>query len=503
MAIRSGTALFLILLCVIGIPALAQDTLVNYAADSSDFANPERGFYLPSQTYAGNFKSLDSTELKNQFRGPAKHGSATYAIYPTLLLREYVLDTFKDKSLSASFLQLVDKDLQAAKDAGIKVILRFCYVNKTHKGNCPDKEGICPPYGDAPKQVVLNHIRQLRPLFAKHVSVIALLQEGFIGIWGENYYSDYFGDASDNGNGKLLDEDWNARKEVLAALLNSLPPSLMVQVRTPQIKQKFLYGPQTPVELAGMDKAVAFTGAPASRIGFHNDCFLASPDDYGTYYDYGSSSQPKQPANEVMRRYVEQDSKYVVVGGETCDDAYSPQNDCPPAGRAIDEMQAMHYSFLNTAYNNNVNNDWDSMGCMNTIRRKLGYRFALKSGLFPKEIRKGESLNVHFTVENEGFASPFKARPMFFVLRDSLNNKVYSFKCKSDIRTWYPGTIQVDEHLKIPVDLARGRYELLLWLPDADFSLQARPEYSIRLANKNSWEAASGYNKLNVFVEVK
>ncbi|MEX6690324.1 DUF4832 domain-containing protein [Danxiaibacter flavus] len=503
MAQRYGTFVLLILLNITGISAFAQDTTVIYTIDSTDFANPERGFYLPSQTYASSFKPLESPELKNQFRGPAKHGSASYAIYPTLLLREYVLDTFKDKLLSESFLQLVDKDLQAVKDAGIKVILRFCYVNKTHKGSCPDKEGICPPYGDAPKQFVLNHIRQLRPLFAKHVSIIALVQEGFIGIWGENYYTDYFGDASDNGNGKLLNEDWNARREVLTALLNSLPPSLMVQVRTPQIKQKFLYGPEAPVESAPMDKTIALSGAPASRIGFHNDCFLASPDDYGTYNDYGSSSQPKQSANDALRRYVEQDSKYVVVGGETCDDAYSPQNDCPPAGRAIDEMQAMHYSFLNTTYNNDVNNDWDSMGCINTIRKKLGYRLVLKNGIFPKVARKGDNINIHLTMENEGFASPFKLRPVYFVLRDSSNNKIYSLKCRSDIRTWFTGVTRVEEHLKVPVDMMPGRYELLLWLPDSDVLLHQRPAYSIRLANKNCWEAATGYNKLNVFVEVR
>ncbi len=495
--------LFMVLLYAMSLSVQAQDTIVTYASDTSDFANPERGFYLPSQTSASQFKPLESKELQKLFQGPAKHGSATYAIYPTLLLREYVLDTFKDKLLSQAFLRLVDNDLQAVKDAGIKVILRFCYVNKTHKGNCPDKEGICPPYGDAPKQVMLNHIRQLKSLFTKHVAVIALLQQGFIGIWGENYYTDYFGDASDNGNGRIMDDDWNARHEILAALLNSLPASRMVQVRTPQIKQKFLYGPTAVVSSAPLDRVAAFSGSVGSRIGFHNDCFLASADDYGTYYDYGNSNQAKQPANEVMRRYVEQNSKYVVVGGETCDDAYSPENDCPPSGHAVEEMQAMHYTFLNSAYNNNVNNDWDSMGCMNSIKKKLGYRLVLKSGVIAKEARKGESLDVHLTVENEGFASPFNARPMFFVLRNSTSNKVYYLKCKSDIRTWFTGAIQVNEHLKVPIDFERGRYELLLWLPDADASLYQRPEYSIRLANSNCWEAETGYNKLNVFVEVK
>ena len=42
-------------------------------------------------------------------------------------------------------------------------------------------------------------------------------------------------------------------------------------------------------------------------IGHHNDCFLASSLDRGTYVD-----------RAVEYPYLEADSKYTVVGGETC-----------------------------------------------------------------------------------------------------------------------------------------------------------------------------------------
>jgi len=38
---------------------------------------------------------------------------------------------------------------------------------------------------------------------------------------------------------------------------------------------------------------------------------------------------------------------------------------------------------------------------------------------------------------------------------------------------------------------------VLLHLPDEYASIAARPEYSIRLANNDVWEANTGYNKLN------
>jgi hypothetical protein len=56
--------------------------------------------------------------------------------------------------------------------------------------------------------------------------------------------------------------------------------------------------------------------------------------------------------------------------------------------------------------------------------------------------------------------------------------------------------------MKIPDDFPAGDYEMLLNLPDAYASIAPRPEYSIRLANNDVWEAATGYNKLNHTIKV-
>ena len=296
-------SLVIVLLISITWATNAQNTTLHYEETSEDFPNPERGFYIPIGTAASHFKPLDSATLKTEFTGPRKHGSARYAIYSTLLMREYTLDTFKNRPLTQEFLDDVDHDLDVVKKTGLKVILRFAYINKAKTGDCPDIYKICPPYGDAPKSIVLEHIAQLAPLLKKHDAIIAVLQEGFIGIWGENYYTDYFGDAGNNGPGHLFDSSWNDRNEVLHAELKALPANRMIQVRTPQIKQKYVYGPHAAVEERPLTPDQGYTSADAARIGYHNDCFLASADDYGTYYDNGSSIQPKKEANEVLRRY--------------------------------------------------------------------------------------------------------------------------------------------------------------------------------------------------------
>ncbi len=482
--------------------ANAQYTTVSYKESKEDFPNPERGFYIPFGTSASHFTPLDANELKRTFAGPQKHGSAHYAIYSTLLMREYSLDSFKNQPISQDYLDKIDRDLDAARAAGLKVILRFAYVNKTKTGDCPDIYKICPPYGDAPKAIVLQHIAQLAPLLKKHVDIIAVLQEGFIGIWGENFYSDYFGDPGKNGPGRVMDSSWRDRNEVLHALLNALPPDRMIQVRTPQIKQKYVYGPHAAIGSKPLSMTDAFNKTDAARIGFHNDCFLAGPDDYGTYYDYGSSVSPQAAANLPLRKYLGDDSRYVPVGGETCDDAYSPQNDCAPTGNAEHDMAQIHLSFLNTTYNNDVNNDWDSLGCIGSIREKMGYRFILRRGQFQTNDTAGEAFTFGLKGFNAGYASPYNPRAVYLILRNRENGKETVLPALMNPQTWYSGDIIVSTSLQLPYNMAAGKYDVLLSMPDPYPSLANRPEYSIRLANQDCWEPATGYNKLNVTITV-
>jgi hypothetical protein len=482
--------------------ARAQEKVMYYQENAQDFPNPERGFYIPLGSSASHFTPLDSASLKQLFAPGQRRGKARYAVSPSLLMREYTLDSFRRRPISQDFLDKLDRDMEVVRKAGLKVILRMAYTNSAKNGDCPDQYKICPPYGDAPKSLVLEHIHQLTPLFRKHADIIAVVQEGFIGIWGENFYTDYFGDPGGNGPGRIMDSSWKDRNEVLHALLDALPKDRMVQVRTPQIKQKYVYGEHAAVESKSLAPKDGFNASDAARIGFHNDCFLSSPDDYGTYYDYGSSVSARKPANDILRRYVADDSRYVPVGGETCDDAYSPQNDCAPMGHAEEEMASLHLSFLNSTYNNDVNNDWDSLGCMESIRKRMGYRFVLQQARLPVHAVAGGVMTIDMRLKNEGYASPFNPRVVELVLRDRVNGKKTAISCKVDIRHWYSGKIVWKETVRLPQDLAEGAYDLLLSLQDPYPTLAGRAAYSIRLANENCWDAATGYNDLHFVLQI-
>ena len=484
--------------------AVAQSGTIStrYTESAADFPNPERGFYRFSQTKASRFSPLTSNQL-NDWKGDVQVQGGSYKVNSTLIFRYYEMDSFKDKALSAAFLTSINQDFSVARQAGFKLIPRFTYTLTQTAGNCP--EGfICPPYGDAPKAIVLQHISQLKPVLQENADVIATLQMGFIGVWGEQYYTDYFGDASQNTpRQKLLDSNWQDRIDVLRALLDAVPKDRMIQVRYPQIKQRYVYGINAGVNVAAMTAAEAFSESDKARIGFHNDCFMASANDFGTYEDYGTSSTPRQEANAVLRMFKKQDSKYVVVGGETCSDAFSPQNDCEPAGRIQTEMKEMHYSFLNSAYNNEVNNDWQTGGCMDDIKKSLGYRFVLKESTFPKSVEPGKSYSISLSMENKGYASPYNRRPVILVVRNKADGTEQKIDLNLDLRKLFSGSHSIEENITLPATLKKGNYQLFLFMPDAYASIASRPEYAIRLANEGLWEQSTGYNNLNAVLEVQ
>jgi hypothetical protein len=475
--------------------APGMDTIV-YTESDSDFANPERGFYRVAETFAGNYVPLDVNQMKG-WRTLQQADNGNYKIYSTLVFRNIVLNGFTNSALPSDLFDKIKADFSTARQAGVKLILRFAYTTTTNAGTCPEGS-ICPPYGDAPKNIVLQHIAQLKPVLQDNADVIACMQLGFIGIWGENYYTDYFGDASRNAQGKLLDEHWQDRIDVLKALLEALPADRMVQVRFPQMKQRYVYGIDAPTSSAPLTDAEAFTGTDKARIGTHNDCFLAGMGDYGTYDDYGNSSTSRQSAITVLTAYAEADNKYVAVGGETCDDTYSPQNDCETAGMAQTVMRSLHYSFLNCAYNNDVNNDWETGGCMENIKKNLGYRFVLRNALFPTDAMKaGTQFKFTINLENAGYASPFNERPVKLIMRDQSSKKEFSYDLSADPRKWYSGLARVEETVVTDASMPKGKYDLFLYLPDKYSSLANRAEYAIRLANDDVWEENTGYNKLS------
>jgi hypothetical protein len=415
---------------------------ISYIASNNKFPNPERGFYKYTESNLGSNPTMLNENILRGYR--------TQNI--SLIYRIFYLKSFRDKALSQEALNQVDTDMSTLRKSGLKCVLRFAYSGQETEP-------------DAPLDIILQHLDQLRPVFEKNADVIAVLQAGFIGAWGEWYYSS--NNLKNSG----------VRKIILDKMLDVLPARRMIQLRTPAYKTDYLQ------KNTALSKAEAFSETKAARIGHHNDCFLASTTDYGTYANI-----------EVEKKYIGDEGVYLPVGGETCPpDGIAPA-DC---AKAESEMRRLRWSFLNEDYYQGVINNWITQGCMDNIIKELGYRFVLLSGTYTDKIAPEGTLTIQLKVTNAGYGSPYNPRKVEFILKNVQTSQLYVAEVDEDPRFWRPLTeTVVSETIGIPKDMPSGTYDLFLNLPDPEPQLYANPDYSIQLANENVWIKESGYNNL-------
>ncbi|HLF52854.1 DUF4832 domain-containing protein [Flavobacterium sp.] len=442
------------MLLLLSFYGIAQTTTtVNYTPSSVIINNPERGFYRHTETHSTSYSSLNQTTLNNYRTNNT-----------TLILRVFYLESFKSTPISSAYLSAMQDDFIKIRNAGLKCIVRFAYSDNDVAGQ-----------RDASKAQILAHITQVKPILIANVDVISVMQAGFIGSWGEWYYTDHFGMAPTT-------TDYANRKEVVDGILSALPTSRMIQIRTPSLKQK------TYTTTTALTQSQAFNGTNISRIGHHNDCFLASSSDFGTY----SNTSTEYP-------YLEQETKFTPMGGETCA-VNEPRSACTSA---LYEMQKFHWSYLNLDYNPNVISGFQSGSCFTEIQNKLGYRFELVNGTFPQSASIGTAMPITFKVKNNGFASPYNQRTVYLVLRNTSSNQEYPITLNTDPRLWSSGVEQtITQNVTLPANIIAGSYKLYLKLPDTDSALSTRPEYSIRMANETTWESTTGYNDLKHTVTI-
>jgi hypothetical protein len=409
-------------------------THVIFQPTIAEFPNPERGFYSWTDLGWQDYSSVRS------------QGNS--------LTRQYFrMDKYRDTPLPSSFLDDVNAAFNLARRAGLKIIPRFTY----NWGPYPN------PEPDATVDRIQQHLQQLAPILAANEDVISSLEAGFIGAFGEWH-------TSVNG----LDTDPVAKAAVLSSILRALPASRMVALRYPS-DIELLNG--SPIDLNE-----AFSGSDHARIGSHQDCFLASDTDWGTWGRSGNSY-------DYDKAYIAANGQYAVVGGETCN-VNPPRSSCPTA---LYELEYMHWSYLNLEYEPSVIQGFKDGGCFDEIRRRLGYRFELASATYSSSVQPGTMLQLDFEVTNVGFASMFNERPVFAVLSNGSSR--YIAPLKTDPRRWSPGaTTSVSETVALPSTLAAGTYTLSLWLPDKASAIRNKPSYAVRFANVGMWDATAGYN---------
>ena len=414
---------------------------VSYAESTSALVNPERGFYGGA---------IDIKSASNPVKVSAAKALRAEGI--TLMYVGFYLTDFMKGNISQAYLDMVQRSFDALREAGIKCVLRFAYQNS--ESNKP---------WDPPVDIVLRHVEQLKPLLPKNADVIFVLQAGFVGVWGEWYYTENF--IMDPGS----DADYQPRRRLTDALLDALPESRQVALRTPQFKMR-MYGLSYKDTLTA---ATAHNGTALARLCGHNDCFGASADDYGTFDNENAD-----------RRFWKNDTRYTIMGGETC----KLSNYCT-CKASLQDMEDYHWTYLNSGYNGSVLNRWRNSGCMEEIENRLGYRLVMDNLEHTAKPEAGKPFQVTLRFRNDGFAAPMNPRNAELVFVDR-NGKESRFPLGSDPRTWQPGLNEVQARFTLPDNKGTCYLEL------ADPLLPDRPEYSIALANEGVFDSRTGWNKL-------
>ncbi|MEC5147434.1 DUF4832 domain-containing protein [Chitinophaga sp. 212800010-3] len=456
------------------LPGKAQQVVI-YRPSSAEILNPERGFYYPILTNAANYVPLKASDLQNYRDSYEPFKGAPFKVQSSLILRIFVLDGFQNMPLTAELLQQIDNDFNAVRQAGMKCIIRFAY-------NFSPSAGYKPPYKDAPLNMAQQHLQQLAPVFQKNKDVIAIAQMGLIGLWGEGYYTDYYGTPGGTSQQNLKD-----RAGLLDAYLKALPAPLIVQVRYPTMKQDYLLLMKKP--------------QMKSRIGFHNDAFLSSNDDMGTFKSYDISVNAKASnTKEVLMSYTSNEAGNTAMGGESAL-ANPPYDNCSvKGGQTETQLAQFHYSYMNGTYNPKVLSGWAP--CIDDIKRKLGYRFVLEKGTFPSSAQRNAVFHVTINLANEGYAAPFNGKKVELVFSNESGNTQYIALLKDNVKGWTPGKQTIDVNVLVPATVNEGNYKVYLRLADMNASLHNRPEYAIQCANEGTWTPQLAANDLQVTIKI-
>lgn len=422
---------------------------ISFTESDALFPNPERGFYF-TQSFKSATASLLTASKIEQNR--VQNRTICYlGFYPKKYMNGHIAD---------DFLEMVRKNMQVLRENGAKCIMRFAYS---------DSESETP--WDPKPEVVQMHIEDIKPILQEYSDVIMCLQAGFVGVWGEWYYTENFEFNPSTPEEHVL------RKQVTDAMLNALPSDRSIGVRTPMFKRNMYANSYRDT----LTLATAYDGSFKSRVSGFNDCFGASSTDQGTF------------DNRASREYWKRDTRYTLMGGETC--AVSSYCECDVT---LKDCEDFHWTYLNIEYNRQVHNVWRNGGCWDEIERRLGYRLSF-TDVYHSNPTAGEDMTIALQIKNSGFAAPMNGRGFEIILVDGNGKKtVYAYD-DMDPRYWFAGrTMNIEKMIQIPAD-ASGKCTLYLNLPDPKPTLHDNPRFSIRLANDNIWNETYGYNKIFEF----
>jgi hypothetical protein len=478
-----------------------------YANNSEGLHNPERGLRLEVALDVETWNS-DTAGITGLLEQEARKYASDSL---TLVQTYFYLTHLAGKPVAQKHFAAMQTFLNKLRELGMKAVLRFAY-ERDFKG----RAATGPTEAD-----IKRHTGQLKPFLAANSDVIAVVQAGFIGAWGEWH-----------GSVHGLENTAETKKNILARICDMTPANRMIQVRVPAYKNLL------------KDDTARY-----NRLSFHDDFIVIKPH----VWDGGLSEGTPAYAQIVA------ESPALMVDGELPWGFWSAHQDPddPHSGWLINGAQTarrlflQHFTSLSAIHNYKERSAADKFSMQywketpiseaflsahkmpfsetyfqksdgtpaarsefEYIRDHLGYRIELQELGTNPEWKKGSAHRVDISLINRGFSTLFNEHPVFLVLIDTAGNVCHSAPTGANVHHWQPHHPQdasrtplvhrISASVDLPATFPAGVYQLGLWIPDGSEKLMYNPRYAIRCANSDvPWvSTAAGYG-VNSLIDIR
>ncbi len=439
---------------------------IDYSETLDNIKNPERGFYNTAFLRMMPSGTKPTTSGANLVHLRVNIGDFSSAVNGT-----------EDLELTEDALNALDQTLQNIKSRGGSVIIRFAYDGFNGKKDL-----------EPSLDMIYKHISQLKPIFYKNQDVLAYVELGFFGPWGEMHSS------------KVSNTDNVSR--AIDLMLDTVPTNIKIGVRTPNYYAKWL-----GIDRSKLNENITVKGTDEYRVGLFNDGYLGSNNDLGTFLN-----------RQIEIAWLQNQATHTFYGGEVVANAN------PATKPAINTVEYMseeafitHTTYLNSEWNGNVINAWKEETYNGSdqlyvgqsgylyIANHLGYRFVLRKSEVTKEVNKNRNLKLNLHIENVGFANLINEKKVTLVLKKG--EQTYEIPTEIDATNWNSKEISnVNIEVPLPKDIELGEWNIYLRISqNGDMGTDGNYK-CIQLANKNIYDETLGANyvgKFNILEEVK
>lgn len=452
----------LVLMLLAGLPALAQTTATFTADTTTIIPNPGRGFHFQS----GSLDDCNGIDIPN-WTADAAGLPTPISPTPTLALLRVSIGSSVP---SGGTLSTWNSCFATIRSYGVMTGVRF------------------ESTGTAAQMVA--QAAAIKSTLWSNRDVLAFVQVGFRCNFGE------WADGCTDNN------DVTDKTNVFNAVADMVPSGVQLEFTQVFPRETWFSGTTPPT------KADFLKGNTKGRTGFHSDCFLTGNGDSSFYTYVGTITGFTSTMTAAQQAaYVQEASKYVMFGGETCQDsggaAVEKRTGCNTdsvdaqglPGGIENEGPRYHVSHLNVSYAPLHLAGWAAGGCLDKVHRMMGYRFQYDDITHPTSVSRGGVATFDVNMRNVGWARIFDQRRLNVQLvNGGTTINCYSSTQLRELDPQATSSTLVRVNCAIPGGTATGSYAVHLKMP-SPFSTTQANAFTVRPANSNSggqtWDATN------------